>query len=99
MPGTGGHSPAGRRFLVSGRVQRVFFRAGTAREAAALGLSGWARNLPDGRVEVLAAGSEQALDALARWLESGTPQSSVERVAASTADPGEIAGLSGFTTR
>lgn len=92
-------APAGRRFLVSGRVQGVFFRAGTAREAARLGLNGWARNLDDGRVEVLAAGSEQALDALARWLEAGTPQSRVEQVEVIRASAGDSAGLTGFQTR
>jgi acylphosphatase len=62
---------AGRRFLVEGRVQGVFFRASTAREARSLGLSGHAVNLPDGRVEVVAWGSDSALDRLARWLAEG----------------------------
>jgi acylphosphatase len=99
MAGGAAAAPAGRRFLVSGRVQRVFFRAGTAREAARLGLSGWARNLDDGRVEVLAAGSEQALDALARWLETGTPQSRVEQVEVAPASESDMAGIAGFQTR
>ena len=99
MNGGGGEAPAGRRFLVSGKVQRVFFRAGTAREAARLGLRGFARNLDDGRVEVLAAGSQQALDELARWLGTGTPQARVERVVAVPADASEIAGLGGFQAR
>lgn len=90
---------AGRRFLVSGKVQGVFFRAGTAREASRLGLRGWVRNLDDGRVEVLAAGSEEALDALALWLESGTPQSRVDRVEVGPASAGESDGLAGFHTR
>jgi acylphosphatase len=94
-----GSAPVGRRFLVSGKVQRVFFRAGTAREATRLGLCGWARNLDDGRVEVLAAGSGQALDELAHWLETGPPQARVERVEASPAGAAESAGLTGFQTR
>lgn len=94
-----GGEPAARRFLVSGRVQRVFFRAGTAREATRLGLGGWVRNLDDGRVEALAVGSEAALDELARWLESGTPQARVERVEAHPAEAGELAGLAGFSVR
>lgn len=69
-----------RRFLVSGRVQGVFFRASTLEQAVALGLSGHARNLPDGRVEVLAVGDDPALDALARWLHTGPPMARVDGV-------------------
>ena len=54
------------RFIVSGRVQGVFYRASTREQALALVLAGHARNLPDGRVEVLASGSADALDALER---------------------------------
>ncbi len=54
------------RFLVSGRVQGVFYRGSTREQAVALGLSGYARNLPDGRVEVVASGDEGALDVLER---------------------------------
>lgn len=56
------------RFWVSGRVQGVFFRASTRQQALRLGLSGSARNLDDGRVEVIAAGDGQSLEKLARWL-------------------------------
>ncbi len=51
----------GKRFLISGRVQGVFYRGFAQREAVALALTGWARNLADGRVEVEAFGGEQAL--------------------------------------
>ncbi|HHH36859.1 MAG TPA: acylphosphatase [Gammaproteobacteria bacterium] len=71
-----------RRYYVSGRVQGVFFRDSTRREARALGLSGWARNLPDGRVEVLACGPPQALAALERWLWEGPPLAEVTGVVA-----------------
>ncbi len=73
------------RFLVSGRVQGVFFRAGTREQARRLGLRGHARNLADGRVEVVAAGADTAIDALARWLQHGPPTARVERVARSAA--------------
>lgn len=59
------------RFLVSGRVQGVYFRQSTAEQARQLGLSGWVRNLPDGRVEGLASGSKDALEALKVWLHRG----------------------------
>jgi acylphosphatase len=65
------------RYLVSGRVQGVFFRASAAREAGRLDLSGWARNLPDGRVEVVACGDPAALDALCEWLWQGPPAAEV----------------------
>jgi acylphosphatase len=68
------------RFLVSGRVQGVFYRASAREQALALGLDGHARNLPDGRVEVLASGSSMALEALERWLWQGPPAAQVERV-------------------
>lgn len=60
-----------RRFLVSGKVQGVWFRASTRQQAVALGLTGEAVNLPDGRVEVIACGAPEALDALATWLWQG----------------------------
>ena len=69
-----------RRFLVSGRVQGVFYRDSTRREARALGLSGWVRNLFDGRVEVLACGSEQQLGVFAKWLEIGPEYAKVTNI-------------------
>lgn len=68
------------RYLVTGKVQGVFFRASAADEARRLGLSGWARNLPDGRVEVVAAGGDSGLSALAAWLWRGPPAAKVEGV-------------------
>jgi acylphosphatase len=68
------------RFLVSGKVQGVGFRASTQEQARRLGLSGYVRNLDDGRVEILAAGAEAALDAFAEWLWQGPPLSRVEAV-------------------
>src|SRR3970040_843307 len=56
------------RFIVSGKVQGVWFRAATCERALALGLRGHARNRADGTVEVLAAGDAAALDSLAQWL-------------------------------
>ena len=69
-----------RRCLVAGRVQGVFYRASARARAVALGVTGHARNLPDGRVEVLACGAEGAVDALCRWLWQGSPACSVRAV-------------------
>lgn len=68
------------RFLVSGRVQGVAFRAHARDEAIALGVRGHAINLPDGRVEVLAVGEAAAVDAFARWLAHGPPHARVDAV-------------------
>jgi acylphosphatase len=58
----------------------VFFRASTARRAGELGIVGYARNLADGRVEVLAFGAPGQLEDLAAWLEVGPPAARVEHV-------------------
>lgn len=65
---------------VTGRVQDVFFRAATQKRAHELGVSGWARNLPDGSVEVFACGKEEAVHALMEWLWQGSPSARVEQV-------------------
>ena len=69
-----------KRFCVSGRVQGVFFRASTATEGRRLGLRGWALNLPDGRVEVLACGPEKRVANLGEWLRQGPRLANVTRV-------------------
>ena len=68
------------RCVVSGRVQGVYYRAASAERAAELGLRGWVKNLPDGRVEVVASGSLDALTALAAWLWQGPPAARVTSV-------------------
>ena len=68
------------RFLVSGKVQGVFFRASTRERAFDLGVSGRATNLPDGRVEVIAEGDAAALDALEAWLHEGPSAARVASV-------------------
>jgi len=69
------------KFIVSGRVQGVFFCASTRAEAVRLGLTGYAKNLSDGSVEVLACGDSTALDELQRWLQVGPPAARVQNVA------------------
>ncbi|GAA4870747.1 hypothetical protein GCM10023332_24160 [Luteimonas vadosa] len=61
-------------------MQGVFFRASTRAQAQQLGLRGLARNLADGRVEVVAVGDADSLDALERWLHEGSPRARVDRV-------------------
>jgi len=68
-----------RLFRVEGHVQGVWFRESTRREAQPLGITGYAKNMPDGSVEVLACGEPGALNQLARWLENGPPLAQVER--------------------
>lgn len=65
---------------VSGRVQGVGFRYACFREAAALGLNGWVRNLPDDSVEIVAEGSDAALDTLCAWCRQGPPFARVQQV-------------------
>lgn len=68
------------RVLISGRVQGVFFRAYTKEEAKRLGLKGWVRNLPDGRVEALFEGEDEAVEKMIKWCHRGSPASKVEKV-------------------
>ena len=73
--------------IVSGRVQGVSYRACTADEASALGLTGWVRNLPDGSVELEAEGSDDAVAALLAWCEKGPPAARVTKVDAKDLPP------------
>lgn len=66
--------------LVRGRVQGVAFRAYTQMEARKLNLSGYVRNLPDGRVEILAEGKKESVARLILWAHQGSPVSVVEEV-------------------
>ncbi len=84
-----------RRFLISGRVQGVFFRESTRRMAETLGITGYANNLSDGSVEVLACGEDEAVRRLEDWLRHGPPTSKVDRVTAISID---VAPVTDFTT-
>jgi acylphosphatase len=81
-----------RRCLVAGRVQGVFYRASTRARAEALGVTGHARNLSDGRVEVLACGPAGAVQALCDWLWEGPPAAQVTAVDCETLPPDEAHG-------
>ena len=80
------------RILVSGRVQGVFFRAETAGRARELGLAGQARNLPDGRVEVVAEGPAPAVEALVAFCHQGPPAARVTGVEVTELEPAGAAG-------
>ena len=79
-----------KRFVITGRVQGVFFRASTQQQARPLKLSGYARNLPDGSVEVLAVGDAEAVAALEKWLWQGPPTADVTNVVGRTIDLTEL---------
>jgi acylphosphatase len=79
---------------VSGRVQGVFFRASTEQQAQRLGISGWVRNLRDGRVEVLACGDEQQLETFVKWLEIGPEYAKVTKIEVKTINsPDDLHGF------
>ena len=88
---SGGWRAEARRFRISGRVQGVGFRAFAARAARTLRLRGGARNLDDGRVEVVASGAVHALERLESALREGPHLARVARVEveALAAPPGE----------
>jgi len=78
-----------RRYHVRilGRVQGVFFRANTWEKARSLGLTGWVRNLPDGRVEAVFEGENVAAEAMRDWCRTGTPPARVDRLEAEEESP------------
>ncbi|HID82831.1 MAG TPA: acylphosphatase [Chromatiales bacterium] len=84
------------RFLISGRVQGVFFRQSVVDEATRLGLRGYAKNLSDGRVEVLACGEVGLLAQLEAWLHQGPPMASVSGIEKMQVNEESIKG---FTVR
>jgi len=82
--------------FVSGRVQGVGFRASARRRAGELGVGGWIKNLPDGRVEAVAEGPERSVEKMVRWCRRGPRRAEVENI-----EIGEetVEGLEGFEVR
>ena len=68
------------RLIIEGRVQGVWFRDSTRREAVSLGICGWVKNRRDGAVEVMAEGSEDKVGKLTSWCHHGPPSAKVSRV-------------------
>lgn len=87
-----------RRYVVSGQVQGVGFRWFVHRHAARLRLSGWAQNLPDGRVEVVASGPGDALEELEELLRQGPSRADVAALEITDLPPAAV-GRSGFDIR
>jgi acylphosphatase len=80
-----------RRVVVSGRVQGVFFRDSTRREARRRGVAGWVTNRPDGRVEAVFEGEPDAVEALVTWAARGPLQAKVTDQTVTAEDPqGEV---------
>jgi acylphosphatase len=87
-----------KKCLVSGRVQGVYYRATAARRAQELKIRGYARNLPDGRVEVLAWGDDESVSTFVKWLWIGSSASKVTAVEVSDAAPEPLPARAGFHT-
>lgn len=85
-----------RRIIVHGRVQGVFFRDTTRRVARSRGLGGWVRNTPDGTVEAVFEGEEEAVESMVRWCREGPRGAVVERVEVIDEEP---EGLAEFRIR
>ncbi len=66
--------------FISGRVQGVFFRAETQRAAKGFNLTGWVRNISDGRVEVVFEGEDESVGKMLEWCHTGPPAARVEEV-------------------
>ena len=87
------------RAIVSGRVQGVWFRESTRRCAEEAGLSGWVRNLPDGRVEALFEGSREAVDRALAFVRRGPQHAEVKHVDLEGPSEIESHSESGFRVR
>ena len=79
--------------FVSGRVQGVSYRASTRKKAQSLDVTGWAKNLDDGRVEVMLCGEDDAVENVVSWLSEGPPLSRVSEVTTERWDWHEYKGF------
>jgi len=81
-----------RHYLVSGRVQGVFYRSSAQRQARQLGLQGWVRNLADGRVEIVVYGDEDGVNTIEKWLEIGPEYAKVTNIEGVAENIDEVVG-------
>ena len=81
-----------QHLLIQGRVQGVWFRESMSHEAERLEVTGWVRNTPDGAVEAVVQGSDEAVDALIAWAHAGPPMARVERITLTDAQ-GQFSGF------
>lgn len=81
---------------ISGRVQGVFFRANTQKEAIKLGLKGWVRNTENGGVETVAQGTKEKLEAFIAWCHKGPPRAIVDNIDVSWEETEETFGSFGI---
>jgi len=86
-----------RIYTIKGRVQGVWFRDSTRREALKLSITGYAKNMPNGDVEVLAEGEASALSCLRQWLHEGPPMAKVSSVQEGAVGCADSSSLAGFT--
>jgi acylphosphatase len=89
-------SPRRIHLWISGRVQGVGYRAATADKAMGVGVNGWVRNLPDGRVEAVFEGSSSQVDSMLCWCYQGSPASVVQSISHQEEAP---EGLQSFEIR
>lgn len=87
-----------KKCLVAGRVQGVFYRGTAQRRAQELAIRGYARNLPDGRVEVVACGEDAAVETFVSWLWTGSSASKVTAVEVEDLSPDSMPVSAGFLT-
>ena len=85
-----------KHVVVHGRVQGVFFRDSTRQRAQAAGVAGWVANRPDGTVEAVFQGDDDAVESLVAWMQDGPRGAEVERIEVEDHDE---AGLTGFEAR
>ena len=88
-----GASSRACRWVITGRVQGVFYRAFTQQEAQRLGLSGWVRNLPDGSVEAWIVGDREKISRLEERLGEGPRMARVQNIAEYPLEPSQVADI------
>lgn len=83
--------------IIEGKVQGVFFREYTRREAVKAGVTGWVRNKSDGTVEAIVSGPSSKVEHMQKWFAEGSPHSTVLHVSVETINPSDT--FQDFTIR